>query len=249
MERLERLFQCERPILWIWLSVIAMHLCLIGYCYLQSAVTPARPVRKSVMVQSVTLKPKSAKAAKPVSAAAAPAVKPTPAKKEAAPTPAAKKEKIAKPAAPTKTAPTKSAPIAKAKPAETATAAKKPKINAEALAQVKANLQKIDHQATAAAPAVTAAVAVTSDVSAPRPYEDLLAERLHLLLTLPDYGDVTIRLKLSRMGKVLNVSIVKSASEENRQYVQKTVPNLSLPPFGRSFGSDADHTFQLVLSN
>ena len=83
----------------------------------------------------------------------------------------------------------------------------------------------------------------------PRAYEELLADRLRLLLTLPDYGNVTIRLKLNRQGKVLDVTIVKSASEENRQYVQKALPTLSLPPFGRSFGSEADHTFQLVLSN
>lgn len=80
-------------------------------------------------------------------------------------------------------------------------------------------------------------------------YRDELAGRMKLLLRLPEYGDVKMKLTLERSGKVVKVVITSAQSANNRSYIEKTVPTLSFPPFGHHFGTEAQHTFSITLSN
>lgn len=78
-------------------------------------------------------------------------------------------------------------------------------------------------------------------------YQEELARRLSLMLTLPDYGDVRIKLFVSRDGKVNKLEVLSSSSEENQLYVLRTLPELKMPPFDELFRGDAEHAFTLTL--
>lgn len=80
-------------------------------------------------------------------------------------------------------------------------------------------------------------------------YRDELAGRLKLLLRLPEYGDVRVKLTLERSGKVSKVVVESSASKANGKYIEKTLPGLTFPPFGTNFGNEAHYTFSITLSN
>lgn len=85
--------------------------------------------------------------------------------------------------------------------------------------------------------------------SGEKSYRDELASRLKLMLKLPEHGDVHLKLTLDRMGKVVNVKIVKSASSMNRNTIEKNLPNLKFPPFGNHFENMSEYTFIIQLSN
>lgn len=80
-------------------------------------------------------------------------------------------------------------------------------------------------------------------------YYEELASRLKLKLRLPDFGEVKIKLTLERSGHFLKVSIVNAASSKNRQYVEKILPTLTYPGFGKNFSDKTQYTFVIILSN
>lgn len=80
-------------------------------------------------------------------------------------------------------------------------------------------------------------------------YRDELAGRLKLLLKLPEYGEVKIKLILDRSGKVAKVVVVSAESAANRKYIEKTVPTLTFSAFGSNFDQAAQYTFSITLTN
>lgn len=80
-------------------------------------------------------------------------------------------------------------------------------------------------------------------------YRDELAGRLKLMLRLPEYGDVKIKLTLDRSGKVASVVIVSSESAANRKHIEKELPKMTFSAFGANFGSAAQYAFSITLSN
>ena len=80
-------------------------------------------------------------------------------------------------------------------------------------------------------------------------YRDELAGRLKLLLKVPEHGEVQLKLTLDRSGKVLKVTITKSVSQLNRSYIEKNLPTLKFPSFGKHFDNKLDYTFNIQLSN
>jgi colicin import membrane protein len=80
-------------------------------------------------------------------------------------------------------------------------------------------------------------------------YRDELASRLKLLLKLPEHGAVQLKLTLNRAGKALKVQIVKSVSQANKNYIEKTLPTLVFPAFGSHFENLSEYTFSIQLSN
>lgn len=82
-----------------------------------------------------------------------------------------------------------------------------------------------------------------------RDYYDELASRLKLLLRLPEFGEVKIKLTLERSGKFVKLAIVNAQSKKNRTYIEQTLPSLKFPSFGDHFGLHSQHTFLINLSN
>ena len=80
-------------------------------------------------------------------------------------------------------------------------------------------------------------------------YRDEVASRLKLLLKLPEYGDVKVKLTLDRSGKVVSVVIVSAESGANRKYIEKALPTMSFPAFGSNFDAAKEYTFSITLSN
>ena len=82
-----------------------------------------------------------------------------------------------------------------------------------------------------------------------RAYRDELAQRLKLLLKLPEYGEVKLKLTVERSGEVSMVKILSSQSSANKKYIEKTLPKLKMPPFGDNFGVEGSNTFTITMSN
>lgn len=80
-------------------------------------------------------------------------------------------------------------------------------------------------------------------------YRDEIAYRLRSALKLPDYGEIKIKLTLDRTGKVTQVQTLKAESNQNKQYIEKTVPSLIFPPFGSNFAEASHYTFLITLNN
>lgn len=200
-------------------------------------------------------------------AGAKPVAKATP---KPAPKPAPKpvSKPVAKKSPPAKTAPKKNVTQAPSPPDPKIAAAKKKK--QELLARAQGALAKLNQKDTSASkgevasldhiklPSQIGALAVDSlrfeepasgFTARERSYRDELASRLKLLLKLPEYGLVKLKLTLARNGKVTHVDILSSESAANRTYIQKTLKTLTFPAFGDNFGSETSHTFQITLSS
>lgn len=80
-------------------------------------------------------------------------------------------------------------------------------------------------------------------------YHEELASRLKLLLRLPEFGEVKIKLTLERSGRFVKVVIVSAESTSNRKYIEKTLPSLKFPSFGNNFSDLDQYTFVIALSN
>ncbi len=80
-------------------------------------------------------------------------------------------------------------------------------------------------------------------------YRDELAQRLKLLLKMPEYGTVKVKLTLNRLGKVVKVQIVSAESQANKSHIEKTLPKLTFPPFGAQFEGAEEFTFNITMSN
>lgn len=80
-------------------------------------------------------------------------------------------------------------------------------------------------------------------------YNNTLAQRLKLLLRLPEYGEVKIELTLERTGKFINMVVVQTESKANRAYLEKSLPKLKYPNFQDSFPDESQHTFFITVSN
>lgn len=80
-------------------------------------------------------------------------------------------------------------------------------------------------------------------------YHEELARRLKLLLRLPEFGEVKIKLTLERSGQFVKVVIISTESDSNRQYIEKSLPKLKYPSFGNNFTDKEQYTFVIALSN
>lgn len=80
-------------------------------------------------------------------------------------------------------------------------------------------------------------------------YYGVLASYLRQALRFPEFGEVKVQLTLNRGGEVTKVETLSAKSENNKQYVEKMLPTLRFPPFGKNFGKDTQHTFTITLTN
>lgn len=137
------------------------------------------------------------------------------------------------------------------------------------LANVQKSINKVDRSGTfnstsAASKAISTAMPATIDVLQVEAlpifgeeqltplevsYYEELAHRLKLLLRLPEYGEVVVKLTLDRAGKFMNVVSVGSKSEANKSYIEKALPTLKYPSFNKNFQGLDQYTFVLSLSN
>jgi colicin import membrane protein len=74
-------------------------------------------------------------------------------------------------------------------------------------------------------------------------------QQLHLALHLPDFGEVKVQLSLSENGSVQTVKVLKSASQRNREYLEKELPRLSFACMALHKLSAKERTFIISFHN
>jgi hypothetical protein len=91
--------------------------------------------------------------------------------------------------------------------------------------------------------------ALNIESAGPPSYKRALESKLRSLLTLPEYGDVKIKLTLNRVGKVLKVEILSAKSKRNQSYIEQTLGAATMPAFGENFAGTDQQTFTLTLTS
>ncbi len=102
-----------------------------------------------------------------------------------------------------------------------------------------------------AAPRQMEALAVEA-IGQPEPedgYRHGLVQRIQNNLTLPEQGEVQLKLTLDRGGKVKKVLVTKAQSERNRVYIEARLADLQFPDFGVLFKNQKEYTFLLSLTH
>lgn len=80
-------------------------------------------------------------------------------------------------------------------------------------------------------------------------YAGSLASCLRKMLCLPEQGEVKVCLTLDRRGNFVDVEFLGSKSAYNEKYLEKTIPGIKYPPFGKSFENEPKHSFIITLTN
>lgn len=244
----------HRVLLNVSLMVFAVHWGLILWLSVTSE-TPIRilPVEK-LAVQTIQLQPQ-------VTVAETESKSESEQKPEPEPEPEPPKPEPPKPKpAPPKPAPSKPKPKPNPKPKPTPepkkTPSQKPKIDPALLSKAQQSLAKVRQGGSKSSgggtPNVASLQSLSIDTKATQKdlsYRDELAARLRTLLKFPEMGAVEIQLTITKTGSVKNVKVLNTESKENEKYVAKVLPTLQMPTFGNRFGSAAEHTFAITLSN
>lgn len=222
------------PFKTILMWTLAGHLCFLIFCTLSFSFRSPPPKRQPVVVKTVSLKKPAPKQQELI--AAAPQVKKDPPKK-----PEPKEKPVEK----------KKDPVPKKKE-EPKPQPKTEKAKAvELLAKAQQSLSKIDTNYDKVKPTQSKTVAKldTSSSDKEAGYVDEVAALLKALLRLPERGDVEIELTIERTGKVSKLTIISAKSAVNKVYVEKAVPDIAFPQFGKHFTGEKNHNFMITLSD
>lgn len=249
-----------RPIL---KRVFLIHILFVAAVYFISPSTPMKPER--VQVKTIRLAPQGG-----------PKVESTP--KSAPPPPKAEPPPKSTPTPPKAESPPKSAPKVESAPKkEKAQPKKKEALKkvekakpAEQPKKVEATKSKDDRKAVLKKVQESVAKMESMEATSPqggkpglKPIERLTFEgfceeggyvtdmtmRLKAVLHLPEYGQVRLYLTVLRSGRVDSFEVVDSASRLNKNYLDRALRELALPPFGKWYPQEEKHTFALTLSN
>jgi outer membrane biosynthesis protein TonB len=227
---------------WIFSITLVIHLLLFALLFSSPSLPKRRPP-SSMRVHTLSLQ---GKVSPPVAvlqtthaqpAAAAPQQKQEKAK--AAPK---KKASSAKKSSATPSSQTKAAPQERKENKELEALMQK---TLATLAQSERLLQEPIAVSTSPHPEVEVAESPSGAVE--NSYPDRLAFYLQQLLSLPERGVVKLDLTLRNDGSVISVHIRSSESRANRDYIEKQLPTLTLPPFEGPYRKEAVHTFTLSL--
>ena len=230
----------DRTLVTIFLLVVFLHAGLIFWAIAKSSLQPLLIPSPPLMVKTIALNPTPTLSQAPSHPPkkSPPQIRKTEAKKEFT------KETI--PSAPKKAAAVSTKPLAKTPPKQEPPAQKMGEdLLLNTARQALQNLQKpvtVEASKSFENPSSHA-------ITAPQPYDQILGQRLHQWLRLPEYGEVTIQLTLNRDGTVAKALVVKAESETNRTYIQQQLPHLRFPTFGKQFPGEETHAFLLVLKN
>lgn len=106
----------------------------------------------------------------------------------------------------------------------------------ELLQNIEKSLSKMDKQKTQTRekkkPNVPSQAAVkNAQVNHLAEYQSVLISYLREVLTLPNIGEIKVKLIVSDAGKIASFEILSSTSEENENYLKNKLPFLSVPCF------------------
>lgn len=214
------------------LIVVTTHLVLILWLiFFTETSIPFKP-RERLTVQTVSLTPKEEPVA--IVAELPKPIPPPPPKPKPTPQPPKQAAVVKKQDPPKKPEPPKQSPVVKADPRKK-----------ELIAKAQESIAKIQqNRATFKAEVADS----KASISLVPDYRDELTARLQMMLRLPERGDVRIKLILSKKGKFVKMEILGADSSINKKYVEKTLPTLQFPPFGKELGNVEESSFYITLS-
>ncbi len=217
--------------------VTAVHLLIVIFFGIQRKEIVKAAAK--IEVHTVQLQPKIKPVVQPsVQNSPAPLVQQEPASK----VPVREKPKVDKPVAQKSSKPGAKKPIVQKKPTIAGQ-----KSNSELKRLLQDSLASIDKK-TRSAPisAPTKVGKLQSEAITFTTYEALLVAYLKELLELPEPGEVRLRLTVSREGRVRAHTILQ-ATKSNRDYIDREIATLHLPPFESHFKDEKEHTFPITL--
>ncbi|MGK5594606.1 MAG: hypothetical protein ACSNEK_04525 [Parachlamydiaceae bacterium] len=138
---------------------------------------------------------------------------------------------------------------------------KKVALKKELIAQAQASLNKVDSKAkseplpglssepSSPIQSFSATISCQSEEvsSVELSYREELANRLKLLLRLPEMGEINVKLTIQKNGTIKHLEILSSESLLNRKYVEKTLLQHTMPSLGKQFGHVEDYTFTITM--
>lgn len=233
-------------------SVVALHIFLILFIMADLPFEKRLPISRKLTIQTVKLKEAKQKeivqAAKatPIVAAVEEAEEEKPQEISVEEKPKPQKKKAARPAPPS--------PPAKKQKSKTLSAKEKDLLKnlEESIEKIGKNTDKRSKPLEIEVPKEILSLEIENPFGAlsfEKSYQDDLAIYLRHHLLLPEHGDIKVDLTLDRKGKVMDVKILKSKSERNKKYIEKTLSDLSFPSFGENFKNEKQHTFTLTLKS
>ncbi len=246
----------------IWIGVIGVHVALVVVMALGAPLSFSKKKKTPLAVRTITPK-QIAAVPQPQAAPAAPVAPPEP-KPVAEPKPAAPQKKpMPKKEEPKKTA-AKPAPAKKPSPKKSAATKPEPppKVPKKLLQELEESIAKIDGKRDKLA--AQKKLEPPKSLSPPPPQElfeereslsdamreqETLVSYLHQVLNLPDHGEVKIELTLRRDGSVARLVVLKSESEKNKTYLEKSLSHLKFPILDGMFSNKNQQTFILTFCN
>lgn len=165
--------------------------------------------------------------------------------------PAKKKKKESVKDSSKKEAPKKTA-VKEPPPAKPASDQKKNALLAKAQESLKkiGNVEgaKVPHQVATLAPLQSLELITTESMDENEiAYRDELAQLLKAHLRLPELGEINLKLTIAKNGAIKTIEILSSESLSNRKYVEKTLPQHTMPPLGKQFGKVDSYTFTITM--
>ena len=84
---------------------------------------------------------------------------------------------------------------------------------------------------------------LTTEENGKLTYRLLLAEKLSNTLTLPEPGDIQLKLTLTDQGELKNIETMHAPSTQNAIYLKKALEKITFPPFTKELKGEKTHTF------
>ena len=95
------------------------------------------------------------------------------------------------------------------------------------------------------APITIGKISSSNDISSDT--EKLLAKALQESIILPQKGNIKIRLVLEVGGKLISMQILQSSSAENKEYIERIIPELFFPKLSDTLPVNKQETFEINL--
>jgi len=125
--------------------------------------------------------------------------------------------------------------------------------NQKLIAQALQNLDRAASTKKTSQPTMPTIALSTLPSEEPQSSENIyisdLIQRLQLALRLPESGEASVSLTISRSGNVSSLTINSCSSSHIRKIITNKLPGLHFAPFGQNFPGEKEHTFLLKLSN
>lgn len=247
----------KKPII---IFVVFLHVAIL-FCF---SITPyKKPQIKRPLIVTTTIQIQEQKKQKPKPPPSAPKAPQPPKISPPAPSPAQPPKPVPVPARPKPTpvkplTPAPAKPGAKPSPKKPTTTTKatkaipekrksvtepEPMISEQLMREIEESIAKIEGKNA------TVYIDNTLKLDYAEGYEEVLIAHLRSHLQLPEFGEVKIKLTLSKNGSVIKLSVLNAESERNKKHLETHLYTIQFPPLDVLGIKKPEQTFVLTFCN